>query len=90
VDAIAARAVNGRLWLALTNLDPTRAAPVEVSAAGVKQATGETLSSAGIDSVNTFDAPTTVAPQPIAVKSSGGGQIVLKLAPHSVTVVALE
>jgi alpha-N-arabinofuranosidase len=48
------------------------------------------LSSAGIDSVNTFDAPTTVAPQPIAVKSSGGGQIVLKLAPHSVTVVALE
>jgi alpha-N-arabinofuranosidase len=90
VDAIAARAVNGRLWLALTNLDPTRAAQVEVSAAGVKRATGETLSSAGIDSVNTFDAPTTVAPQPIAVKSSGGGQIVLKLAPHSVTVVALE
>jgi alpha-N-arabinofuranosidase len=90
VDAIAARAVNGRLWLALTNLDPTRAAQVEVSAAGVKRATGETLSSAAIDSVNTFDAPTTVAPQPIAVKSSGAGQVVLKLAPHSVTVVALE
>jgi hypothetical protein len=33
--------------------------------------------------------PTTVAPQPISTKSSGG-KVVLKLPPHSVTVLALE
>jgi alpha-N-arabinofuranosidase len=58
-------------------------------AAGMKQATGEMLSSPAIDSVNTFEAPTTVAPQRVAVQSSGG-KVVLKLAPHSVAVVALE
>ena len=89
VDAIAARAKSGKVWLALTNVDPNRSVQIEVTAAGLKQATGETLSSPRIDSGNTFAAPTTVAPKPIAAKSSGG-KIVLKLVPHSVTVVALE
>ena len=89
VDAVAARAKSGKLWLALTNVDPNRTAQVEVTVAGVKRAVGEMLSSPGIDSVNTFEAPTTVAPKPLSEKASGG-KVVLKLAPHSVTVVALE
>jgi alpha-N-arabinofuranosidase len=89
VDAIAARATSGKLWLALTNVDPNRAVQVEVTAAGVKRATGEVLASPRIDSVNTFDAPTAVTPEPVAVKSSGG-KVVLKMPPHSITVVALE
>ena len=60
-----------------------------MTVAGVRRAAGETLSSPGIDSVNTFEAPTTVAPEFLAAKASGG-KVVLKLAPHSVTVVALE
>jgi alpha-N-arabinofuranosidase len=89
VDAIAARAKSRKLWLAVTNLDPDHPVQIEVSAAGVEQATGETLSSSRIDSVNTFEAPTTITPKPISAKSSGG-KVVLKLVPHSVTVVALE
>ncbi len=39
--------------------------------------------------VNTFDAPSTVAPKPVAVKSTKG-KLMLDLAPQSITVVALE
>jgi hypothetical protein len=39
--------------------------------------------------VNTFDAPTTVAPRPFVVKAAGGA-LKLALAPASFTVVALE
>jgi len=89
VDAIAARAKNGKLWLALTNVDPNRTVKVEVEAAGVKQAVGEMLSSPKVDSVNTFESPATVAPRPF-VESSSRGKVILKLLPHSITVVALE
>src|SRR6202012_5292289 len=57
VDAIAARAKNGKLWLALTNVDPNRAVRVEVTAAGMRQAAGHMLSSPKVDSVNTFESP---------------------------------
>jgi alpha-L-arabinofuranosidase len=89
VDAVAARAKNGQLWLALTNLDPNRTAQVEVTVAGIRRAAGEMLSSPGIDSVNTFEAPATVAPKPFTAEASDG-KVILKLAPHSVTVVAME
>ena len=89
VDAIAARAKNGKLWLALTNVDPNRTVKIEVMAAGLKQAVGEILTSPKVDSVNTFEAPATVAPRPF-VESSSGGKVILQLPPHSITVVALE
>jgi alpha-N-arabinofuranosidase len=89
VDAIAARAKNGKLWLALTNVDPNRTVRVEVMAAGVKRAAGEMLSSPKVDSVNTFESPATVTPRRF-VESSSGGKVILQLLPHSITVVALE
>ena len=91
VDAIAAKDAAGTLWLSLTNLDPTR--PIDVSAriAGINatSATGETLTAPAVDSVNTFEAPKTVAPKPISAKIQGG-QITLTLEPKSVTVVAVR
>ena len=89
LDAISARDKNGKLWVALTNVDPTRRVQVELAAPGAKRAVGETLSAPKIDSVNTFEAPSLVTPKPAAVKISGG-KLVLDLAPESVTVVALE
>jgi alpha-N-arabinofuranosidase len=89
VDAIAARAKSGRLWLALTNVDPNLEVRVEVTAAGVMQAAGEVLSSPRIDSVNTFESPATVIPRPLSERASGG-KVTLNLAPHSVAVVELE
>ena len=53
------------------------------------RAQGQVLSAPKIDSVNTFEAPSTVAPKPITARFSGG-QLMLKLAPQSVSVVALE
>jgi len=91
VDAIAGKDKNGKLWVALTNLDPTR--PVSVALASdhgkIARATGQTLAAPKIDSVNTFDAPNTVTPKAVSMKASGG-KLVIKLAPASVTVVSLE
>ncbi|HWW77692.1 MAG TPA: alpha-L-arabinofuranosidase C-terminal domain-containing protein, partial [Pyrinomonadaceae bacterium] len=68
VDAIAARDASGRLWLAVTNLDPNRPAEIEASLPGVAatSASGETLTAPKVDSVNTFDAPNAVVPKPFA------------------------
>jgi alpha-N-arabinofuranosidase len=91
VDAIAARDAAGKLWLSLTNLDPNRAASIDVDVPGTKvtSARGLTLSAAKIDSVNTFEAPGTVAPKPFSAKAAGK-KLIVKLAPASITVVELE
>jgi len=91
VDAIAAKDPAGKLWLAVTNLDPTRPVTVEATLAGVtpRSAAGETLTAPTVDSVNTFEAPKTVVPKPIAAQVRGG-TVVLTLEPKSVTVVSVE
>jgi alpha-N-arabinofuranosidase len=91
IDAIAARDAQGKTWLALTNLDPTRPSELNVEIAGAKfsQARGETLTAPRVDSVNTFDAPKTVAPREFKARASSGA-LKLTLAPASITVVALE
>jgi len=53
------------------------------------RARGETLSAPQFNSVNTFEAPETVKPKAVDVKARGG-KMSVKLAPASVTVVALE
>src|ERR1700730_1004938 len=91
VDAIAAKDKAGKLWLAITNIDPNQPAEMEVSLAGInaKSATGETLTASKVDSVNTFDAPNTVVPKPVSAKAQDG-KLTLELAPKSVTVIAVE
>jgi alpha-N-arabinofuranosidase len=91
VDAIAARDRTGKIWLAITNVDPHQPAEFEISVPGVAatKAVGETLHAPKIDSANSFEAPKTVAPAPISVRATGG-KLMLTLAPASVTVVALE
>jgi alpha-L-arabinofuranosidase len=91
VDAIAAKDTNGKLWLEITNIDPNQPVEIEASVAGVtaKSAAGETLTAPKMDSVNTFDAPNTVAPKPISVKVQNG-KLNLRLEPKSVTVISVE
>ena len=91
VDAIAAKDASGKLWLAVTNLDPNRPADLEVSLGSVaaQAAVGETLTSERVDSVNSFDAPRAVAPKPVSARVQGG-KLTLSLDPKSVTVVSLE
>jgi len=91
VDAIAAKDASGKLWLAVTNVDPNQPAEIEASLAGItaKSAAGETLTAPKVDSVNTFEAPNTVAPKPVSAKVQGG-KLILKLEPKSVTVISVE
>jgi len=91
VDAIAARDTAGKLWLAITNVDPTRPAEIEAGLAGVvaKGASGETLTGLRVDSVNTFEKPDSVTPKPVTVGVKGG-KVSLTLPPMSVTVISVE
>jgi alpha-N-arabinofuranosidase len=91
VDAIAAKDKAGKVWLAITNVDPVRPVDIDAALSGVvaKAASGETLTGLKVDSVNTFEAPNGVAPKavPVAVK---GGRLSVTLPPMSVTVISVE
>jgi alpha-N-arabinofuranosidase len=91
VDAIAAKDAAGTLWLAVTNIDPER--PVEVAARlagmGGKRASGETLTAAAVDSVNTVEAPGAVMPQAVSATVQGD-RLTLTLEPKSVTVLSVR
>jgi alpha-N-arabinofuranosidase len=91
VDAIAAKDTAGKLWLAITNLDPNQAIEVEANLASItaKSAVGETLTAPKVDGVNTFEAPNTVVPKPVSAEVQGG-KLALKLEPKSVTVISVE
>ena len=91
VHAIAARAKDGHVWLALTNVDPNQPTDIHVRLEGIspKSVTGEVLTAAQVDSVNTFTAPNTVLPKPFTARSASG-ELELKLSPKSVTVVRVD
>jgi len=82
VDAIAARAKDGRVWIALTNIDPNRPADVATSASGIqfKSAAGQVLTAAQIDAVNSFDHSDAVSPKPYKAHVRSG-KLVFHLPP---------
>ena len=87
VDAAAARGTDGKLYLALVNLDPDRAARVVTGLAGT--ASGQILTGPKMDSRNTFAAPDAIHP----VAYSGYrklGKLVFDLPARSVAVVAVD
>ena len=91
VDAIAAKGKDGKIWLALINLDPNNSTNVTANIPGITatSAVGEVLTAASFNTINNFEAPNAVAPKPYSAKAENGS-LVLRLAPHSVTVVELR
>jgi alpha-L-arabinofuranosidase len=91
VDAVAAKSKDGKLWVEITNVDPSEAVEVGLNIKGInaKSAGGETLTASKVDSVNSFEAPNTVVPKPISAKTQDG-KLTLTLAPKSVTVISVE
>nr|AQQ74867.1 GH51 [uncultured bacterium] len=91
ITASAARDTQGRLQLALVNLDPHREAHVttRVQGADAQSAEGRVLTADAYDAHNTVDAPDTVKPAPFSAKREGDA-LVLRLPPKSVTVVQLQ
>lgn len=91
VDAVAVRATDGRLWLALVNLDPDRPADMRVEISGVspRAAAGTVLTAPAVNSVNTFEAPDTVTPRPISGRVAGRA-VTLQLPSKAVAMIAIE
>jgi len=91
LDAIAARDTRGSVWLALTNVDPNQSVRVSARIAGVhpRAAVGEVLTASGVDAVNSFDAPNTVAPRRYA-GAVRDGAIMLDVPGKSVIVVHVQ
>ena len=87
VDVSAARATDGKLWLALVNLNPATAAHVTTNLTGT--AHGRILTGATMDTHNTFETPDTIHPVPFA-GSNTAGSLVIDLPAKSVAVVAVD
>jgi alpha-L-arabinofuranosidase len=91
VDAIAAKAVDGRVLLEISNLDAENPVAIDTDLPGIRprSATAETLTGVAVDSINTFQSPNVVVPKPATVRIQNG-KLSLTLEPRSVTVVSIE
>jgi alpha-N-arabinofuranosidase len=91
VSATAARAKDGKMYLALVNTDPSKPVEVAVNVAGtkVKGAAGKVLTSATMDAHNTFEHPQAVKPAAFSARAAGG-KLSIKVPAKAVMVVALE
>jgi alpha-N-arabinofuranosidase len=87
VDASAARGADGKLYLALVNLDPAR--PARVATRLKSNAQGQVLTAAAMDAHNTFDKPQALVPAPYTARAGKQG-LVLELPAKSVVVVAVQ
>jgi alpha-N-arabinofuranosidase len=87
VDAFAARAKDGKLYLALVNTDPNKPAHVVTNLTGT--AKGHILTGPAMDTHNTFAAPSAI--HPVAFNgTSDGGKLAIDLPAKSVAVLAVE
>ena len=87
VDVSSARAVDGKLWLSLVNLDPKRPAHVTTNLPGT--ASGRILTGATMDAHNTFENPYAIHPVPFAGRAERG-KLVFDLPARSVAVVRID
>jgi alpha-L-arabinofuranosidase len=91
VSASAARAKDGKVYLALVNTDPHKAVDVAVNVAGttLKGAAGKVLTSATMDAHNTFQNPQAIKPTAVSARAAGG-ELSINVPAKAVMVVALE
>ena len=91
IDVIAAKTAQGKIAVAITNVDAGRPATVEVELKELSsgRAEGETLAAPKVDSINTFDNPKAVAPKAVTA-AIRKGRLTLTVPPASVTVVTTQ
>ena len=90
LDAIAARETDGKVWLALTNVDPGQPLEIDASLAGIEsgRVSGTVLTADEVDAINTYAEPDTVVPKPMTAQIRSG-RLRLTLPPKSVTVLSV-
>lgn len=91
VSVSAARAKDGKVWLALVNTNPQQAADVAVALQGqtVRGARGQVLTAAAMDAHNTFADTAAVKPAPFESRTADG-KLTISVPAKAVIVVALE
>ena len=91
VDAIAAKGEDGRILVAVTNIDPNNPLTIDLSLKdySITGAKGETLYASSIDAINTFEKPWYVIPKELDLKVTGN-KLLLTLRPESVTVISMN
>jgi len=92
VSAIAARGTDGVVRVAMTNVDPNRAASVQVAVSGLTPAgvTGQVLTAPTIQSHNDFGSGEVVKPAAFTGASVAGGTLSATLPAKSVVVLELR
>jgi len=90
VSASASRDAQGIVHITMSNLDPNgpRQVEVELRGATATSATGRVVTGPAINSINTFEQPDVVRPQPFTGARVANGRLSVTLPPRSV--VALE
>lgn len=91
IDAISARDDQGRIWLAVTNIDSAQSVDIDLALLGkaIAKAEGEILQAPAIDATNTFTKPNAVSPKNFALKPANG-KLKFTVAPQSVTVISVK
>ncbi|MEI5687567.1 alpha-N-arabinofuranosidase [Sphingomonas kyungheensis] len=91
IDAIAARGTDGKVWIALTNVDPNQPARIDVQIDGVRgrSASGTVLTADRVDAINSYEHPDSVVPRPITARVDQG-RVQMTLPSKSVAVISVE
>jgi len=92
VHASAVRAKDGKVYVALANLDAKNSAKLSLKIAGMqaRAASGQILTASAINAINTFDKPDTVKPQSFSGAKVKADQLTLDLPSKSVVVLSLQ
>lgn len=92
VDGTAARGVDGKVHIALVNIDPDTAVEVSLALEGgaARAVTGRVLTADRMDAHNSFDAPRAVEPAAFTGARIAGGRLTARLPARSVVVLTLE
>ena len=88
VDVSAAKGKDGKLYLALVNLNPHQAVNVVTNLKG--RARGAVLTGPDMDTHNTFESPATLIPKSFLGRASSSGRVELELPAKSVVVVRID
>jgi alpha-N-arabinofuranosidase len=92
LNASASRDGQGRLHVSVVNLDPNRAAEITTTVWGgvIKNVSGEVLTAAAVNAMNTFDRPNNVKPVPFNGYKLEGSQLSLNIPAKSVVILELK
>ncbi|MES1201181.1 MAG: alpha-L-arabinofuranosidase C-terminal domain-containing protein [Pseudomonadota bacterium] len=92
VHASAARTADGKILVALVNLDPNRPATVtaRLTGASASSISGQILTAGAMDAQNTFDAPDTLRPAPFTGAAVAGDRLTVNLPAKSLVVLTLQ